>query len=120
MIAIVSLSSHPLGIKGKSPRGGLRSLSFYHTCKAMDLIFAVASIIGLVGAATKIPETHFKVMNSVNIASRLASNNLREVSDVSACLYRLRTCLMGSETTPKSYENLPMVEQIIVFLSNCV
>ena len=86
----------------------------------MDPISAAASIVGLVGAATKISESLFKFIRSVKDAPRLALNVLQEVSDTSACLGQLQNYLMGTETASRSHENLLMVEQIIVVLSNCV
>ena len=86
----------------------------------MDPISAAASIVGLVGAAAKISEILFKFVTSVEDAPRLASNVLHEVSDTSACLSKLQSCLMGARATSRSRQNLLMIEQIIVALSNCV
>ena len=86
----------------------------------MDPISAAASIVGLVGAAAKISETLFKFVTSVKDAPRLASNVLQEISDTSACLSQLQSCLMGIRATSRSRQNLLMIEQIIVALSNCV
>ena len=86
----------------------------------MDPISAVASIIGLVGAAAKVSESLFKFIGSVKHAPKLASSVLQEVSDTSACLSPLQSLLMGKKVASRSHENLLMVEQIIVALSNCV
>ena len=86
----------------------------------MDPISAVASIVGLVGAAAKISETLFKFVTSVKDAPKLASCVLQEVSDTSACLSQLESYLVGTKTTSRSHENLLNVEQIVVVLSNCV
>ena len=86
----------------------------------MDPISAAASIVGLVGAAAKISETLFKFVTSVKEAPKLASNVLQEVSDTSACLSQLQNYLMGTRATSRSRDNLLVIEQIIVALSNCV
>ncbi len=86
----------------------------------MDPISAVASIVGLLGAAAKISESLFKFIRSAKDAPKLASSVLQEVSDTSACLNQLQSYLMGNKTTSRPHGNLLMVEQIIVALSNCV
>lgn len=86
----------------------------------MEPISAAASIVGLVGAAAKVSESLFKFIRSVKEAPKLASTVLQEVSDISACLSQLQNFLMGTEAASRSHENLLMVEQIIVALSNCV
>ena len=86
----------------------------------MEPISAAASIIGLLGAAAKISETLFKFVTSVKGAPRLASSVLQEVSDTSACLSQLQSYLMGTKAASRSHENLLMIEQITVALSNCV
>ncbi len=86
----------------------------------MDPISAVASIIGLLGAAAKTSKFLFKFIKSVKDAPKLASSVLQEVSDTSACLNQLQSYLMGTRTTSRPQGNLLMVEQIVVALSNCV
>ena len=86
----------------------------------MDPISAAASIVGLLGAAAKISETLFKFVTSVKGAPRLASSVLQEVSDTSACLSQLQSYLMGTKVASRSHENLLMIDQITVALSNCV
>ena len=86
----------------------------------MDPISAAASIVGLIGAAAKISETLFKFVKGLRGAPRLASNVLQEVSDTTSCLSQLQSYLMGTKATSRSHENLLMIEQITVTLSNCV
>ena len=86
----------------------------------MDPISAVASIVGLVGAAAKVSESLFKFIRSVKDAPKLASTVLQEVSDISACLSQLQSFLIGNNAASRSHENLLMVEQIVVALTNCV
>lgn len=86
----------------------------------MEPISAAASIVGLVGAAAKVSETLFNFVTSVKEAPRLASSVLQEVSDTSACLNQLQSYLIGTKATSRSHENLLMIEQITVALSNCV
>ena len=86
----------------------------------MDPISAAASIVGLIGAAAKISETLFKFVKSVKEAPRLASSVLQEVSDTTSCLSQLQSYLVGTKATSRSHENLLMIEQITVALSNCV
>ena len=86
----------------------------------MDPISAAASIVGLLGATAKISETLYNFVTSVKEAPKLASNVLQEVSATSACLSQLHSYLMGTKATSRSHDNLLMVEQITVALSNCV
>ena len=83
-------------------------------------ISAAASLVGLLGAAAKVSECLFKFIRSVKEAPKLASTVLQEVCDISACLSQLQSFLMGSQAASRSHENLLMVEQIVVALSNCV
>lgn len=86
----------------------------------MDPMSAAASIIGLLGAATKVSEVLLKFIGSVKGAPKLAQNVLMEISDVSACLSQLQRYLQGALSTSSSQEQLLMVEQLVVTLSNCV
>ena len=86
----------------------------------MDPMSAAASIIGLLGAAAKVSEVLLKFIGNVKGAPKLAQNVLMEVSDVSACLNQLQRYLQGALTTSASQEQLLMVEQLVVTLSNCV
>lgn len=86
----------------------------------MNPISAAASIVGLVGAAAKVPECLFKFTRHVKHAPKLASSVLQEVSYISACLGELQSLLKGGKAASRSHENLLMVEQIIAALSNCV
>ena len=86
----------------------------------MEPISAVASIIGIIGAAAKISEILFKIVTSVKGAPKLASSVLQEVSDTSACLSQLQTYLMATKTASRSHEKLLNLDQIVVALSNCV
>lgn len=86
----------------------------------MDAISVAASIVGLLGAAAKVSEVLLKFLGSVRGAPKLAQNVLIEVSDVSACLNQLQRYLQGTLSTSHSQEQLLMVEQLVVTLSNCV
>lgn len=86
----------------------------------MDPISAAASIVGLLGAAAKVSEVLLNFIGSVRRAPKLAQNVLIEVSDVSACLNQLQRYLQGTLSTSDSQEQLLMVEQLVVTLSNCV
>ena len=86
----------------------------------MDPISASASVIGLLGAAAKVSEVLFKFIRSVKEAPKLAQYVLIEISDVSACLNQLQRYLQGTLSTSTSQEQLLMVEQLVVTLSNCV
>lgn len=50
----------------------------------------------------------------------MAQNVLIEVCDVSACLNQLQRYLQGALQTSSSQEQLLMIEQLVVTLSNCV
>lgn len=86
----------------------------------MDPISAAASMIALVGAAAKVSECLFKFIRSVKEAPKLASTVLQEVSDISACLSQLQSFLTGTKAASRSHEDLLMIEQIVVALSNCM
>lgn len=86
----------------------------------MDPMSAAASIVGLLGAAAKVSEVLLKFIGSVKGAPKLAQNVLMEVSDVSACLNQLQRYLQGALSVSNSQEQLLMVEQLVVTLSNCV
>lgn len=86
----------------------------------MDPISAAASMIALVGAAAKVSECLFKFIRSVKEAPKLASTVLQEVSDISACLSQLQSFLTGTKAASRSHEDLLMIEQILVTLSNCM
>lgn len=86
----------------------------------MDPISAAASVIGLLGAAAKVSEVLFKFIGNVKTAPKLAQNVLMEFSDVNACLNQLQRYLQGALSTSTSQEQLLMVEQLVVTLSNCV
>ena len=86
----------------------------------MDPISAAASVIGLLGAAAKVSEVLFKFIRNVTQGPKLARNVLMEVSDISACLNQLQLYLQGALSTSNSHEQLLMVEQLVVALSNCV
>ena len=86
----------------------------------MDPMTAAASIIGLLGAAAKISEVLFKFMRNVKRAPNLVQSVLLEISDVSACLNQLQRYLQGALSTSSSQEQLLIVEQLVVTLSNCV
>ena len=86
----------------------------------MDGISVAASILGLVGAATKVTQYLNALVRSVKTAPQLAQSVLLEVSDVSICLSQLQRLLLGTNRGSKSGEHLIMIEQLIVVLSNCV
>ena len=86
----------------------------------MDPISAAASVVGLLGAAAKVSEVLIKFIRNVKQAPKLARNVLMEVSDISACLNQLQLYLQGALSTSTSHEQLLMVEQLVVALSNCV
>lgn len=77
-------------------------------------------MIALVGAAAKVSECLFKFIRSVKEAPKLASTVLQEVSDISACLSQLQSFLTGTKAASRSHEDLLMIEQIVVALSNCM
>ena len=86
----------------------------------MDPLSAAASVIGLLGAAAKVSEVLLRFIGNVKGAPKLAQSVLMEVSDVSACLSQLQRYLHGALATSSSHEELLMVEQLVVTLSNCV
>ena len=86
----------------------------------MDPMSAAASVIGLLGAAAKVSEVLLKFIGNVKGAPKLAQSVLMEVSDVSACLNQLQRYLQGALSASDSHEELLMVEQLVVTLSNCV
>lgn len=86
----------------------------------MDAISAAASIVGLLGAATKITMALASFVQNVKNAPKLAQSVLSEVTDFSACLSHLQRFIVGEQDLARSTEHLIMVDQIIVALSNGV
>lgn len=86
----------------------------------VDPISVAASIVGLITAASKISESLSTFIKNVKNAPRLAHDILSEVSEISASLSQLQNFLFGPGMDSKSHEELLIIDQIIVALSNCV
>ena len=86
----------------------------------MDPISVAASIVGLMGAASKISETLIKLIRSARSVSKLAQELLSEISNISASLRLLQRYLVDNQAVPRSNGNLLSIEDIVITLSNCV
>ena len=86
----------------------------------MDPISVTASIVGLPGITYKMSSILSSFIESAKGAPKLAQSVLVEVNDVSACLSQLQSLILSKDKTQDSREDLLMVDQIVVALSNCV
>ena len=86
----------------------------------MDPISVAASIVGLLGAAAKVSSILSSVITSAKTAPRLALSASAEVTDISVCLNQLQSFLLRTQTKSQSQEDLILVNQVLVVLSDCV
>ena len=86
----------------------------------MEPISAAASIFGLLGAAAKVSESLIKFSKGIKVAPKLAQTVLQEVSEFTAILSQLERYLVGKKSRSRSYDNLLMVNQVVVTLTECV
>ena len=86
----------------------------------MDPLSVTASVVGILGAATKVSSVLITFVQNTKGASKLAHNVLAEVNGVSTILSHLQTYLLGLATSSNSRTSLILVEQVIVTLAECV
>ena len=86
----------------------------------MDPISVAASIAGLLTAAAKVSSILSSVITSAKRAPKLALSASVEVTNISVCLNQLQSFLLRTQTKSQSQENLILVEQVLVVLSDCV
>ena len=86
----------------------------------MDPISVAASIVGLLTAAAKVSSILNSVITSAKTAPKLALSASVEVTDISVCLNQLQSFLLRTQTKSQSQENLILVNQVLVVLSDCV
>ncbi|KAL8835924.1 MAG: hypothetical protein Q9176_006608 [Flavoplaca citrina] len=86
----------------------------------MDPISVAASVVGLLGAATKISEvlTHF--IRGVKDAPRLAVSTLTEVEDLKICFRQLQQFIEAEEGRRRSHTAMVTVDQFVVVLTHAV
>ena len=86
----------------------------------MDPISVAASVVGLLGAATKISEvlTHF--IKGVKDAPSLAIRTLTEVEDLKICFRQLQQFIHAEEGRRRSHTAMVTVDQFVVVLTHAV
>ena len=86
----------------------------------MDPISVAASLVGLLGAATKVSSILRSVVKSAKAAPKVAQNALAEVTDITVCLNQLQTFVLNTQTTRQPEGSRILVDQLLVILSDCV
>ena len=86
----------------------------------MDPISVAASIVGILGASAQVLRLLTAFIKSANGAPKASQDVLAEVADISACLWKLQSFLLGIETSSASRTSLMVVEQIVVTLTSTV
>ena len=86
----------------------------------MDVISIAASIVGLIGAATKVASILNETLDLINEEPKILVSLRNEINDTSTCLKRIQRLLLAPETAPAQNTSLLMVEDVVVILSNCV
>ncbi len=86
----------------------------------MDPISVAASILGLLGAATKVSEVLTTFTGSFKDAPKLAKCVITEVEDVKVCLQRLQEVFAVESSSRTSRNALVLVDQLRIVLSHCV
>jgi len=86
----------------------------------MDPLSVVASIVGILGAATQVSAS----VSTLIEKSRKAPKNIRKVKDevdtIRSVLHQLQALLLGSSRTNRARASLILVDQVVVTLSACV
>ena len=86
----------------------------------MDPLSVTASIVGILGAATKVSSVLSTFVQNAKGAPKLAQTVLAEVNGLSTVLGHLQTYILGLDTSSNSRTSLILVEQVIVTLADCV
>ena len=86
----------------------------------MDPLSVSASIVGILGAATKVSSVLHNFVQNARGAPKLAQAVLAEVNGLSTVLGHLQTYILGLATLSESRTSLILVEQVIVTLADCV
>ncbi|KAL8975222.1 MAG: hypothetical protein Q9197_000525 [Variospora fuerteventurae] len=86
----------------------------------MDPISVSVSILGLLGAASKVSEVLTSFTGNFKDAPRLAQCVITEVDDVKVCLQRLQGIFVPEIANRTSRKAMVMVDQLRVVLSHCV
>ena len=86
----------------------------------MDPLSVVASIAGILGAATQVSTS----ISTLIEKSRKAPKDIRKVKDevdtIRSVLHQLQALLLGSAKTNRARTSLILVDQVVVTLSACV
>ena len=86
----------------------------------MDVISALASIIGLLAVAAKTISVSANFIRKKKNAPKSMHNIVKEVSDLHICLARLLPFIQGIEDAPKARKAAISVEDIIVISTSCI
>lgn len=86
----------------------------------MDPISVSASILALLGAATKVSQVLTGFVGSVKDAPRLAQTVITEIEDMKQCLQQLQEYVVSESSHRTSRKAMVMVDQLRVVLTNAV
>ena len=86
----------------------------------MDPLSVATSIAGLIVAACQVSSLLKSFADSAKEAPNSAQAVFTEVTSISVCLNQLQGYLLGKQETSTSRRSLIMIEQVIVFLTDCV
>lgn len=84
----------------------------------MDPISVAASVVGILGAGAQLVGLLTAFIKSANGAPKAAQDVPAEVADISACLWNLRSFLLGIGTASASRMSLILIELIVVTLTS--
>ncbi|KAL9008089.1 MAG: hypothetical protein Q9173_006749 [Seirophora scorigena] len=89
----------------------------------MDPISVSASILGLLGAATKVSEVLTKFIRSLKDAPRSARRLVTEVDDLKLCFqcfHQLQDYVVSEHSSASSRKTMIMLDHLCVILTHCV
>ncbi|KAL9047594.1 MAG: hypothetical protein Q9206_006634 [Seirophora lacunosa] len=86
----------------------------------MDPISVSASILGLLGAATKVSEVLTKFIRRLKDAPRSARRLVTEVDDLKLCFHQLQDYVVSENSSARSRKTMIMLDQLCIILTHCV
>lgn len=86
----------------------------------MDPVSVSASILGLLGAATKVSEVLTKFIRSVRDAPKSAQRLVTEVDDLKLCFHQLQDYIVVENSSARSRKTMIMLDQLCIILTHCV
>ncbi|KAF2095208.1 hypothetical protein NA57DRAFT_79696 [Rhizodiscina lignyota] len=86
----------------------------------MDPLSVTASVVGLLGAGTKLSSLLFSIISKVHDAPGLARTALQEIIDITAALSHLEAYVNGQTQANSKRGSLILLEQVLTTLTGCV